>query len=113
LNAAKEIILLLWLLLVATLGNVSAFTPGAGENCIWEKSLATGEMRPVEPSPTAGGRQENEGATYDVAPDYLLAAEATGPREMPWRADFPEYEGWVRQLEQQRQVLRTFLTSQE
>jgi len=77
LNAAKKIILLLWLLIVASLGNVSASTPGATENRTWEKSLATTETRLVEPLQTLGGHQENGGAGYDYAVDCLLAAETT------------------------------------
>jgi len=77
LNAAKKIILLLWLLVVASLGNVSASTPGASENRVWEKSFAALETRQAEPSQTAGRHQENEGAGYDNAVDSLLAADAT------------------------------------
>lgn len=74
-NAPKKIILLLWLVIVASLGNVSASVRGATENRTWEKSLATAEMRLGEPLQTAGRHQENEGARYDFAPDSLLAAE--------------------------------------
>lgn len=74
-NAAKKIILLLWLVIVASLGNVSASTPGATENRVWEKSWATAEMRLGEPLQTLGRHQENEGAGYDNAPDSLLAAK--------------------------------------
>jgi hypothetical protein len=75
LNAAKKIILLLWLLLVASLGNVSASTPGAGENRVWEKSLATLETRQGEPQQAAGRHQGNGSVAYDNAVDCLLAAE--------------------------------------
>jgi hypothetical protein len=77
LNAAKKIILLLWLLLVASLGNASALTPGATENRTWEKSLATAETRQAEPTQTAGRHQANGVAGYDYAVDCLLAAEGT------------------------------------
>jgi len=75
LNAAKKIILLLWLLLAASLGNVSALTPGTAETCVWQKSLAPLATRQAGPLQTAGGHQENEGAGYDVASASLLAAE--------------------------------------
>jgi hypothetical protein len=81
LNAAKKIILLLWLVLVASLGNASALTPGASENRVWEKSLATLETRQGEPQQTAGRHQENGVAGYDYAVDCLLAAEGTALRE--------------------------------
>ncbi len=76
-NAAKEIILLLWLLIVASLGNVSASTPGATENRTWEKSLAAVETRQAELLQTLGGHQENEEAGYDYVVYCLVAAEAT------------------------------------
>jgi hypothetical protein len=82
LNAAKKIILLLWLVLVASLGNASALTPGASENRVWEKSLATLETRQGEPQQTAGRHQENGVAGYDYAVDCLLAAEGTAPNLM-------------------------------
>ena len=81
-NAAKKIILLLWLVLVASLGNASALTPGASENRVWEKSLATLETRQGEPQQTAGRHQENGVAGYDYAVDCLLAAEGTAPNLM-------------------------------
>ena len=74
-NAAKKIILLLWLVLVASLGNVSASTPGTSENRVWQKSFETLETRQAEPLQTLGGHQENESAGYDYAVDSLLAAE--------------------------------------
>jgi hypothetical protein len=77
LNAAKTTILLLWFVLVASLGNVSALTPGATENRTWEKSLATGETRQAGPLQTAGGHQENGKAGYDFVSASLLAAETT------------------------------------
>jgi hypothetical protein len=76
LNAAKKIILLLWLLIVASLGNVSALTPGASENRVWQKSFETLETRLGEPLQTLGRHQENEGARYDYAVDSLLAADS-------------------------------------
>ena len=76
-NAAKKIILLLWLILAASLGNASASTPGASENRVWQKSFETLETRLGEPLQTLGGHQENEGAGYDYAVDSLLAAEET------------------------------------
>ena len=79
-NAAKKIILLLWLLLAASLGNVSALTPGTAETCVWQKSLAPLATRQAGPLQTAGGHQENEGAGYDVASASLLAAETTAAR---------------------------------
>jgi hypothetical protein len=76
LNAAKKIILLLWLLLAASLGNVSALTPGTAETCVWQKSLAPLATRQAGPLQTAGGHQENEGAGYDYVSASLLAAES-------------------------------------
>jgi len=87
LNAAKKIILLLWLLVVASLGNVSASTPGASENRVWEKSFAALETRQAEPSQTAGRHQENEGAGYDNAVDSLLAAEETASITTPYAVE--------------------------
>jgi hypothetical protein len=85
LNAAKKIILLLWLVLVASLGNVSASTPGAGENRVWQKSFETLETRQAEPLQTLGGHQENGVAGYDYAVDSLLAAETTATQlEFPF-----------------------------
>jgi len=75
LNAAKKIILLLWLVLVASHGNASALPPGAMENRIWEKSWATLETLPARPLQTTGLHQENGSAGYDFAPDSLLAAK--------------------------------------
>ena len=77
-SAAKKIILLLWLVILASLGNVSALTPGTTETCVWQKSLATVQTRQAEPLETAGRHQENGRAAYDVAPDSLLAAEGGG-----------------------------------
>jgi len=77
LNAAKKIILLLWLVMVASLGNASASTPGASENRVWQKSFETLATRQAEPLQTLGGHQENGGAGYDYAVDSLLAAEGT------------------------------------
>ena len=74
-NAAKKIILLLWLVIAASLGNVSALTPGASENRVWQKSFETLETRLVEPLQTLGGHQENGVAGYDDAVDCLLAAD--------------------------------------
>jgi hypothetical protein len=82
LNAAKKIILLLWLLIVASLGNVSASTPGATENRVWQKSFSPLETRQAEPTQTAGRHQENGVAGYDYAVDCLLAAEGTAPNLM-------------------------------
>jgi hypothetical protein len=81
LNAAKKIILLLWLLIAASLGNASALMPGASENRVWQKSFETLETRQAEPLQTLGGHQENEGAGYDYAVDCLLAAEETANAE--------------------------------
>jgi hypothetical protein len=89
LNAAKKIILLLWLLIVASLGNVSASTPGATENRTWEKSLATTETRQAGPLQTLGGHQENGGAGYDYAVDCLLAAETAAWKPTPFNKCFP------------------------
>jgi hypothetical protein len=75
LNAAKKIILLLWLVIVASLGNASALTPGASENRVWQKSFETLETRQAEPTQTAGRHQENGVAGYDYAVDCLLAAD--------------------------------------
>ncbi len=74
-SAAKKTILLLWLVIVASLGNASALTPGTTEIRVGEKTLATVETRQAEPLETVGGYQENGRAAYDVAPDSLLAAE--------------------------------------
>jgi hypothetical protein len=76
LSAAKKIILLLWLVLVASLGNALASTPGATENRTWEKSSGPLETRLGESLQTLGRHQENEGAGYDYAVDSLLAAES-------------------------------------
>jgi hypothetical protein len=76
LNAAKKIILLLWLLIAASVANVSALTPGAAETRAWEKSLATLETRQAGPQQTAGRHQENGSAAYDFAVDSLLAADS-------------------------------------
>jgi len=84
LNAAKIKILLLWLLIVTSLGNASATTPGATENRVWQKSLATVETRQVEPLQTLGRHQENEGAGYDFASDSLLAAKTGALRIAPY-----------------------------
>ena len=56
----KKIILLLWLVLVASLGNALASTPGATENRTWEKSFETLETRLGEPlqTPMAGIRKK-------------------------------------------------------
>lgn len=78
-NAAKKIILLLWLLIAASLGNASASTPGATENRVWQKCFETLETRQAEPLQTLGGHQENGGAGYDYAVDCLLAAEGGVP----------------------------------
>jgi len=80
LNAAKKIILLLWLVIVASLGNVSALTPGATENRVWQKSFAVLESRQAEPLQTPGLHQENESCGYELAPESLLAAKGgVGP----------------------------------
>jgi hypothetical protein len=76
-SAAKKIILLLWLVILASLGNVSALTPGTTETCVWQKSLATVQTRQAEPLETAGRHQENGSRSYEVAPDSLLAADGT------------------------------------
>lgn len=78
-NAAKKIILLLWLVILASLGNASALTPGATENRIWQKSSAPLETRQAGPLQTAGRHQENGRAGYDVALNSLLAAKG-----LPW-----------------------------
>jgi hypothetical protein len=78
LNAAKKIILCLWLVIVASLGNVSAFTPGTAETCVWQKSFETLATRQAEPLQTLGGHQENGNAGYDYASASLLAAETGG-----------------------------------
>jgi len=78
LNAAKKIILLLWLVIVASLGNVSALTPGATENRVWQKSFAVLESRQAEPLQTPGLHQENESCGYELAPESLLAAKTVG-----------------------------------
>ena len=79
-SAAKKIILLLWLVILASLGNASALTPGTTETCVWQKSLATVQTRQAEPLETAGRHQENGNAAYDVAPDSLLAADTALPQ---------------------------------
>ncbi len=82
-NAAKKIILLLWLLIAASLGNASALTPGASENRVWQKSFETLETRQAEPLQTLGGHQENGSAGYDYAVDSLLAADTGAIRWGP------------------------------
>ena len=102
-NAAKKIILLLWLLIAASLGNASASTPGATENRVWQKCFETLETRQAEPLQTLGGHQENGGAGYDYAVDCLLAADAGATfgraASTDYRATFfaanPELEGQV------------------
>ena len=74
-SAAKKIILLLWLVIVASLGNASALTPGTTETCVGEKTFETLATRQAEPLATAGRHQENEGAGYDNVSASLLAAE--------------------------------------
>jgi hypothetical protein len=74
-SAAKKIILLLWLVILASLGNVSALTPGTTENRVGEKTFETLPTRQAEPQQTAGRHQENGSRSYEVAPDSLLAAE--------------------------------------
>jgi hypothetical protein len=64
---------------MASLGNVSASTPGAPENRVWQKSFETLATRLGEPLQTAGRHQENGGAGYDYAVDSLLAAETAAP----------------------------------
>lgn len=54
---------------------MSASTPGASENRVWQKTFETLETRQAEPLQTLGGHQENGSAGYDFAPDSLLAAE--------------------------------------
>lgn len=90
-NAAKKIILLLWLLIVASLGNASALTPGATENRIWEKSSAPLETRLAEPLQTLGGHQENGGAGYDYAVDCLLAADSAATETFYRTMSQPNY----------------------
>lgn len=62
---------------MASLGNVSALTPGATENRVWEKSAAPLETRQANPLQTADRHQGNSSLAYDVALDSLLAAETT------------------------------------
>ena len=62
---------------MASLGNVSASTPGASENRVWQKSFETLATRQAEPLQTLAGHQENGVAGYDYAVDSLLAAEGT------------------------------------
>jgi hypothetical protein len=81
-SAAKKIILLLWLVIVASLGNASALTPGTTETCVGEKTFETLATRQAEPLATAGRHQENEGAGYDNVSASLLAAEGTAPNLM-------------------------------
>jgi len=78
-SAAKKIILLLWLVILASLGNASALTPGTTETCVGEKTFETLATRQAEPLETAGRHQENGSRSYEVAPDSLLAAEGTAP----------------------------------
>ncbi len=52
--------------------------PGASENRVWQKTLATVETRQAEPLQSLGGHQENGSAGYDIAVDSLLAAEGGG-----------------------------------
>jgi hypothetical protein len=80
-SAAKKIILLLWLVIVASLGNASALTPGTTETCVGEKTFETLATRQAEPLETAGRHQENGSRSYEVAPDSLLAAKAAKAAE--------------------------------
>jgi hypothetical protein len=75
-SAAKKIILLLWLVILASLGNASALTPGAAETRVGEKTFETLPTRLAEARETAGRHQENGSRSYEVAPDSLLAAES-------------------------------------
>jgi hypothetical protein len=75
-SAAKKIILLLWLV-VASFVSASALTPGAAETRVGQKSFAPVESRLAQPLQTAGRHQENAGCGYELAPESLLAAEAT------------------------------------
>jgi len=96
LNAAKKIILLLWLVLVASHGNASALTPGTLENRIWEKSWATLETRQAGPLQTTGLHQENGSAGYDFAPDSLLAAkEGAGKSLLPGEVAVGTYDDLI------------------
>ena len=79
-NAAKKIILLLWLVIVASVANVSALTPSATETRVGQKSFAPLESRQAEPSQTPGLHQENASCGYELAPESLLAAESGAAR---------------------------------
>ena len=57
-NAAKRIILLLWLLILG-LGNVSALMSGTLETRVWEKSASTFQSCSAQPLKTADLHQEN------------------------------------------------------
>jgi len=72
---------------MASLGNVSASTPGAPENRVWQKSFETLATRLGEPLQTAGRHQENGGAGYDYAVDSLLAAEETASITTPYAVE--------------------------
>jgi hypothetical protein len=87
-NAAKRIILLLWLL-VTGLANVSALTPGTLENRVWEKSATALETRQAEPLQTLELHQENGVAAYDLASESLLAAESGALRWGPLNGPGP------------------------
>jgi len=76
LNAAKRTILLLWLVIVASLGNASALTPGALETRVWQKSSAPLETRQADPTQPLEQRQANASCAYELAPESLLAAES-------------------------------------
>jgi Pretoxin HINT domain len=85
LNAAKGIILILWLTLLASMGTVSALTPdtaATGPSSVavakedtGQKSVTALESRRAEPRQTAGRHQGNGIDSYDFAPDSLLATQ--------------------------------------
>ena len=73
-NAAKKIIVLLWLVL-ASVGYVSALASGPTENRTCEKFAAGLETRQADLLQTADRHQENGGVGYDAALDSLVVAE--------------------------------------
>ena len=79
-SAAKKIILLLWIVVVASVANVSALTPGATETRVGQKSFAAPESRPADPLQTLDLRQRNHSCGYELAPESLLAAETGASR---------------------------------
>lgn len=76
-DAAKKIILALWLVIL-TVAHASAFAPLTSENRVWKNLTPALETHQVESAQTPDTHQENSGSVYDLASGCCLAAkEAT------------------------------------